>query len=228
MNNTDNRFSVILSYVNNSSIAADIGSDHGKLAVLLIQQGKASHVYATDINIKPLEKTILAVKKYGLSEFITPILTDGLSGMDDLPLTDIIIAGMGGENISSIIEKCAFFRHDINFVLQPMTRAGELRKFLYSKNFNIISETLVEDNNRIYPIIKTSFDGVSRAYSPVDLVLGRFNIENRKALPALFDKYASRKLAIARSRRNGRKIVGLDTKDDDVLIEMIEAILEIK
>ena len=63
-------------------------------------------------------------------------------------------------------------------VLQPMTHAEILRKYLADNGFSIIDEDIVKDagNNKIYQLICAEFSGNTENYTTDELHLGRYNI----------------------------------------------------
>ena len=104
MNNLSLRLSTIASLVPKGAFVCDVGTDHGFLPIFLMESGKARGVIATDINEKPLKKAKENLKKTG-TEGITLRLCDGLSGIKKGDADTVIIAGMGGEVISGILER---------------------------------------------------------------------------------------------------------------------------
>lgn len=141
--------------MNNCQKAADIGCDHGRLSVALIRMGKAKRIIASDISEPSLEKARILAQKCRLSDKIEVCVSDGLSHLKESDNVDaIIIAGMGGELISSILadgEKVARAARQI--ILQPMGGIEELRKFIAANGYEIFDETLVFDAKRYYQII---------------------------------------------------------------------------
>ena len=219
------RLSLLASLVRQGAIAADIGTDHGKLALLLIQNGIAEYVYATDINRLPLEKAVRAIRANHLENRIETVLTDGLKGLDDKPLTDIVIAGMGGETIAGIIEKSAFLKEGVRFILQPMTRAAFLRTKLASLSFFFEEERLISDKNRIYPVFRVGFDGKTRELSPAEAILGIENVR-KEADRELFTLYAEKKLREVESIYEGQKKAGLDTGESEKVLSSLRRTLK--
>ena len=68
--------------------AIDVGCDHAKLAIYLIQSGICSHVVACDINEGPVEVAKKNVsrrtfKDKPLSDYIDVVCTDGLEGLEN-------------------------------------------------------------------------------------------------------------------------------------------------
>ena len=75
------RLHMVASMVEKGSIPADVGCDHGYVAIYLIQNGISPHVFAMDVNEGPLERAREHVEEYGLAAYIDVRLSDGLSGL---------------------------------------------------------------------------------------------------------------------------------------------------
>jgi len=163
------RLKKIADMIDNGSVVADIGTDHGLLPVYLMRRSKSEAVIASDIRKAPFEKARACIERSGTGKYIQTVLTAGLEGMLIDSLSHIIIAGMGGETISKILlngDGSADFDPVVyknrKFIMQPMTRAYELRLFLTENGFFIKSETLVKDSGRIYKIMEAEYDGMRR------------------------------------------------------------------
>ncbi len=172
--------------------AIDVGCDHAKLAVYLVQTGVCSHVYATDIAKGPVEKakhniSVRTKKGESLENYISVIQTPGLCNMENLKnISRIFICGMGGETIEKILsDKSAdFLRNAVQktvLILQPQSNSTSLREFLYKNGFSIVGEDIVEDGRFVYPIICALYDGIIRSKQPIDLAMGEINLKNRTA-----------------------------------------------
>lgn len=59
------------------ALFADIGSDHAKLALHLLETGAAAYAVCADIHASPLERGRQAAARTGLSERADFILSDG-------------------------------------------------------------------------------------------------------------------------------------------------------
>ena len=162
----DKRLSAVARLVREGSAVADIGSDHALLPVYLRQNGWTD-IIASDINSGPLDFARKTLQKYG-AEDIKLVLSDGFENIP--PRDDVIIAGMGGEQILEIIQqrKCGKTR----YILQPMTKHEVLRSGLYQSGFEIISEKAVRDGNKIYIIIHAEFTGKNREISEDEAFFG--------------------------------------------------------
>ena len=80
----------------------DIGTDHGYLPAYLVLTGKCRRATAADINEMPLEAAKSIFAKENISDKADFFLSDGLKNVPLEGVTDIVIAGMGGELISHI------------------------------------------------------------------------------------------------------------------------------
>lgn len=92
---------------------------------------------------------------------LTLVRTDGLDGLRDRILShtrdgicDIVIAGMGGELIVSILGRAPWVRHPaVRLLLQPMTKPEAVRRFLADGGFFTERDALVREGDRIYQIL---------------------------------------------------------------------------
>ena len=168
------RLQTVADCVAPGAIAADIGCDHGKLAAALILTGRAQHVFACDLRPHPLSKARSLAQQLGLTDRITTVLTDGLRGLPLAEITDIIIAGMGGELIARILEDApAVHDPEKKLILQPMTKEEYLRRFLLENGFEILRETPVCDASFVYTVIEARYDGVRRSPTDFFCMVGR-------------------------------------------------------
>ena len=86
------------------ALFADIGSDHAKLALHLLETGAAAYAVCADIHVSPLERGRQAAARTGLSERADFILSDGLDALPERP--DVAaVCGMGGELIADIVAR---------------------------------------------------------------------------------------------------------------------------
>ena len=180
----------------------DIGTDHAYLPCELVASGKCRGGIGADVNSKPLEFAAATVEKYGLSDKIRLVLSDGLADVDTSEVTDIVIAGMGGELISRILSdglRLNKFGSDTGLILQPMTRAAELRRYLCAEGYEIISEKAAVDGRFTYSVIRALHSGKCSECDDVRAELGALDM----SLPE------SKKYAAAQSERLKKIAEGL-------------------
>lgn len=219
----DKRLMAAAKFVPQGAILADIGSDHAYLPIYLVQKGVAVRALASDINIGPVEAAKKNIQSYGVTSEITAQRADGLCGAESFSPDCITILGMGGELIVRIIGSAPWVKNkNIRFILQPMTHAEILSRYLCEEGFEIIDEALVTDgerDDRIYRIIVAEFAGNKRTLSDAEHYVGALNIERR---PEGFEAYIKRLLSMLRTKCNGRIAGGLDCTFEDRLISELE------
>ena len=151
---------------------ADIGTDHGYIPVYLLQRGRIDHAIAADIGAEPLEHARRTAEEYGLTEQIDFRLCDGLAGIGAEETDCILIAGMGGETIISILENAPWLRYgEHRLLLQPQSRQELLRTWLTEHGFRILREHLALDKGTIYNVMQVQA-GVSAPLREVELYGG--------------------------------------------------------
>lgn len=176
----DNRLKACAELVSGSGIVVDVGTDHGYLAVDLIKNQKCSRVIASDIKEGPLESARKNVEKYGVDDKVELMLTNGLEQIDLDDVSDVVIAGMGGETIVEILAANEnIFSEEINLILQPMTKADQLRDWLGRYGFRICEERAVEDGERVYIVICAKYDGLGFAVSELKNIRGFVDVNDK-------------------------------------------------
>ena len=132
---------------------ADIGTDHGYLPVYLLQQGRIRSAIAADIGAEPLEHARRTAAEYGVTG-LELRLCDGLVQIRPDEADVIVIAGMGGETIVHILENAPWTKDGSHqLLLQPMTKASDLRRWLSVNGYTFIGERLVWDKGYLYPVL---------------------------------------------------------------------------
>ena len=139
---------------------ADIGCDHGFIDIKLIQDKKAGHAVAMDINEGPLLRAKEHIRQYGLEDRIEVRLSDGAKELKSNEADTAIIAGMGGRLITRIIsDDMEKFRAMKSLILSPHTETENVRSFLCEKGFRTEDEDMVFEDDKYYTIIRCRFAG---------------------------------------------------------------------
>jgi dinuclear metal center YbgI/SA1388 family protein len=159
-----------------------VGTDHGKLPIYLLETDICQRAVLTDINELPLKTAKKNISASGLVSQTEFIQTDGLKGIDLDGITDIVIAGMGGELIAQILAGAGDSLKGINLILQPMTKRDVLINFLLFEGFRIENKVSVCDVNKKYTIINTTLvrdmrATVKKIYSALDAIAPFKNAE---------------------------------------------------
>lgn len=169
----DSRLVTISELVPLNSRVADIGTDHAYLPIHLIKEGVCRSVIATDINTKPLAVAQKNIEKSGVKN-IELRLCDGLHNIKPDEVDTIIIAGMGGEVISGIINRCDWIKNSCyKLILQPMSRSEDLRKFLCENGFEILAEHGTEHAGRVYTVMEVVFNNFNEQVDNLFYYIGK-------------------------------------------------------
>ena len=139
------RLDAIIEMVPKTYLVADIGCDHGKIAVTLIKMGKAERVICSDISEKSLDKARRLVVSEKLDDKILLRQGNGLSILEDGEAGVAIIAGMGGDLIAKILEAGKTKDPEI-LVLSCNTAPEVLRQWLCGNGYEIDDEDLIFEN----------------------------------------------------------------------------------
>ena len=185
--------------------AADIGTDHGYLAAYLVQSGICLTAVAADINEKPLESAKRTIAEQGLEGSVTALLSDGLDSVPRGEITHIICAGMGGELIADILSRCEWAK-ECTLILQPMTKPGELREWLFDHGFAVNRELARRDGRFVYSVMRAKFSPEGVPYEKDELYLNAGLID-----PGEEDGAEYIRIAAERLKRAGEGILSADS-----------------
>lgn len=149
MINLDPRLKAVLNEIKPCEVIADIGADHGKIAVSAKLGGLAKKVIASDISEPSVAKARALAIQYEAELDIR--VGDGITTLSIDEYDTVIIAGMGGIEISSILTKA--INKFNRYIFAPHTKAYELRKFLSDKGILPIRDYKVFSKGKYYDII---------------------------------------------------------------------------
>lgn len=152
---------------------ADVGTDHGFLAVALIEKEIAGQVIAIDVNRGPLESAKRFVKERRLEDHIECRLGDGLAVTTAGEIDCAVICGMGGELMQHIISVGPELLQ--TYVVQPQSHREELKKFLVAQGYGITDEQCLQEGKQYYDIWVVE-RGVTSVYNslPSDSILWEY------------------------------------------------------
>lgn len=206
-----NRLELIASFAKNGVGVADVGTDHAYIPIMMRKSGYKGNIIAGDINECPLEKARQSLENAGLSDSVELVLCDGLSGIDSSKVDTVIVAGMGGDTITGILDRGLYdmpewaSRSDYKLILQPVTKPEILRFWLVNNGFIITSEMQTEENGMLYQIICAQ-PGESPKYKDAELYTGRLEqIQDSKYFDKLLSMHIKRFKAAADSLQNAEK-----------------------
>ncbi|QNO16233.1 SAM-dependent methyltransferase [Alkalicella caledoniensis] len=204
------RLSVIVELVDPGAKVIDVGTDHGYIPLYLIENRIAQRCIASDVNEGPLNAAKETLATFGVLDKVSLRLGNGLqvlSSSDDIDT--VVIAGMGGETIISILENSLSLILNSKLILQPMTDVILVREFLVKRGFTIIDEKIAKEENRFYEILKAVKMGEKTEYTYKELRLGPVLLQkNNKLFVEYINKQVLKNERIILNLKNSNKTDG--------------------
>ncbi len=154
----DTRLKMVYDLVPNG-VLCDIGTDHAKLPVFAVLNGKAPKALACDVNKGPLISADANIRENGLSDKIKTVLSNGFLSIDqnDFDAVDcFVMAGMGGELIESIISAK---KTNAYLVLQPQSAYYELLDYLFKNGYTVLKQVFCMQGFRHYNAMLVKYTG---------------------------------------------------------------------
>ncbi len=143
------RLMAVVSCIPPGHRVADIGTDHARLPVYLLERGHAEVVIASDIRQGPLDRAARTIAAHRLTGKIGLRLCDGLAGIAPDEADSVVITGMGGDTIIEILRDVEWIKAK-NLILQPMTHPDRLAAWLLASGFREPRRLEVSEGRRTY------------------------------------------------------------------------------
>lgn len=227
--NLSKRLTKVTSYLPKGAAFADIGSDHAYLPCYVCLRDQTARAIAGEVNEGPYQSALKTVSHFQLNEAVDVRLGNGLQVINEQDKVDqIVIAGMGGALIKSILEEGKTKLENVKRIIaQPNIDARNVRKWFVENNFIITSETVVEENQHIYEIIvadkQESSTSNHQDLTKQQLLFGPILLENKTKV--FYDKWKSE---YEKTKRIIEQIRKATVKDKQKLDRFEEELLWIK
>ena len=153
------RLAAVASLVRPGVVAADIGTDHAHVTAFQTATGRCPHAIACDIRPGPLASTRATLRRFGAESSVELRLAPGLTALAAGEADDIILAGMGGELIASILMESLHLIGGSYLILQPMTAQERLRAALCEAGFELLAERVAQEGGKLYLIQLAQYTG---------------------------------------------------------------------
>ncbi len=165
--------------VPDGSSVADIGCDHGYVSIYLAGKKKC-RVIAMDVREGPLSIARKNIARAGLEDVIECRNSDGLTELEPGEVDTLLLAGMGGRLILSILQKKPEVMQRIqSLILQPQSDFREVRAGLFALGFVIYKESYCLDAGKDYVAIRAERESCEHTdrgqnYTEAELCYGRY------------------------------------------------------
>lgn len=169
------RLNKIFAVLKKCSVFADIGCDHGYIAKAMLDSGKCDKVIISDISEKCLSKARDLLGDYAAQNRVDSVVSDGFEKIS--ACDQALIAGMGGEEITAIIES-AKLQNKLpeKLVLQPMKNCDKVRLCAVNAGYKIESDKIFKSGGKFYNLIVLSFG--KDALTEEEIAFGRDNVRD--------------------------------------------------
>ncbi|MBQ8426370.1 MAG: SAM-dependent methyltransferase [Clostridia bacterium] len=143
------RLNTIFNSIPACDVFADIGCDHGYVAKAMLDSGKAQKVIVSDVSAKCLKKAELLLSDYIANGRAESKVSDGFDKIDFCSVA--LIAGMGGEEIISILSKARSLPEKL--ILQPMKNCDKVRYFVVQNGYRIERDFVFKAGGKFYDLM---------------------------------------------------------------------------
>ena len=187
------RLSKIFSVLPSCKVFADIGCDHGYIAKAMLDSGKCERAIISDISEKCLKKAQTLLAKDIENGIVDSVVSNGFEKVDFCDLA--LIAGMGGEEIISIIENAKNLPNKL--VLQPMKNAERVRVAVVEKGYKILDDFVFYCGEKYYHLI--ALEKGNDHLTDDEIYFGRTNLKEKSDD---FLRYIGERINLYRERIN--------------------------
>ncbi|MBE7085199.1 MAG: SAM-dependent methyltransferase [Clostridiales bacterium] len=170
------RIDTLCSFLQKTQSFADVGCDHGYCSEYVLKNKLCEKVIFSDVSKGSLAKAEKLLAPYVRQGKAKGVLGDGFFGVPKDTET-VLIAGMGGSEIVSILADAKYGFLPKQFVFQPMHDSEKLRRYLVDKGAYIERDYTFEDG-KYYDVIvgQRSVGTEKQAYTDAEYEFGKENI----------------------------------------------------
>lgn len=187
------RIDTLCGLLEKAEVFADVGCDHGYCSEYMLKNGLCHHAILSDISKGSLQKAEALLEAYRKDGRATFVLGDGFFGVPK-DVDEVLIAGMGGSEIMSILsdEKHGFMPK--RFVLQPMLNADKVRRYIL-ENGGYIERDFTFEDVKFYDVIvgrRLEVGEEKQVYTDAEYEFGK---DNLALMPTAFIKRTKKQIS---------------------------------
>ena len=176
------RIDTLCALLQKATTFADVGCDHGYCTEYMLKNGLCERAIFSDVSRGSLAKAEKLLAPYVRAGKATAVLGDGFFGVP-ADVDEVIIAGMGGSEIVSILSDKKYGFMPKQFVFQPMHDSEKLRRYIL-QNGGYIEHDITFRDGKFYDVIVGELaKGEQQAYTDAEYEFGK---ENLKFMPKAF------------------------------------------
>jgi len=184
--NLSDRLTKVASFLPEGANFADIGSDHAYLPSYVCLHDKTAKAIAGEVNEGPYLSAIETVKAFQLQGQVEVRLGDGLEIVKENEVKQIVIAGMGGSLIKSILDRGKSRLVNVQRIIaQPNVDARNVRTWFLENHYHLSDEVILEENGHTYEILvadKSSHSLYNDDMLEKELLFGPILLKNKSVV----------------------------------------------
>ena len=188
------RIDTLCSLLTPAKFFADVGCDHGYCTEYMLQNGLCEKAIFSDVSKGSLAKAEKLLAPYVRAGKAVGVLGDGFYGVEKT-VDEVLIAGMGGSEMVSILSDKKHGFMPKRFVFQPMHDSEKLRKYIL-ENGGYIERDYTFEDGKFYDVIVGGLieeaGQVCVEYTDAEYEFGR---ENLQTMPEAFIKRTKKQIA---------------------------------
>lgn len=186
------RLKILAELLTSAKTFADVGCDHGYLSKYMLEQGLCETLIFSDVAVGSLQKAETLLAPYVETGRAKGVLGNGFFGVPNTT-EEVLIAGMGGEEIYAILSDKHYGFIPEKFVFQPMQNAEKVRAYLLENGGFITRDFTFEADGKLYDVIcgRKKKDGETQEYTKTEIEFGKDNV---RLLPKAFVRRLRKKI----------------------------------
>ncbi len=175
------RIDTLCSLLTPAKVFADVGCDHGYCSEYVLKNGLCERAILSDVSKGSLAKAEKLLAPYIRAGKAVSVLGDGFYGVPS-DVDEVLIAGMGGSEIVSILSDKKHGFMPLRFVFQPMHDAEKLRRYIHA-NGGYIERDFTFADGKYYEVLvggRNAFapQDPTQGYTEAEYEFGRENLRN--------------------------------------------------
>lgn len=190
------RIAAIRSLIKPSDVLADVGCDHGLVA--LYASGLCKKVIAVDLSEKAIAS--LAEKAKNLPN-VTCRVSDGFDRIPE-PVDQAVLSGMGGRLIIKLLSR---YSRRPALVLGAQHDAYALREWLIENGYEIVADACVYDRGKYYDVIRAE-RGERQTLDETQKTIGAFYKRKNPDLRRFLEETREKILGYKRTSDNEKRL----------------------
>ena len=175
------RIETLCSLLKPTTTFADVGCDHGYCSEYMLKNGLCEFAILSDISKGSLEKATTLLAEFVKNGKAKGVLGNGFFGVPK-DTEEVLIAGMGGEEIVAILSHERYGFMPEKFVFQPMLNPDKLRAYILDNGGFIERDYTFFADGKFYDVIvgrKRRETDEKQAYNAWEIEFGRDNLIER-------------------------------------------------